>query len=145
MNNPLVIDSFPYNGEEILDIRLNEMKNVCDFHLIVESSFTQSRQKKPFYFEENKDRYKDFLDKIVYVKINQCKSGVYWEQENFIRECIFDGMNQLQSEKNIILKPTDYLLVSDADEIVKGDILQKVVESKPLEPLSFNLYFIAYY
>ena len=66
----MIIDCFPFFNElDVLDIRLNILNEVVDKFVLVEASKTQSKIDKPFYFEQNKNRYSKFLDKIVHIKI----------------------------------------------------------------------------
>ena len=60
----MIIDCFPFFNElDVLDIRLNILNEVVDKFVLVEASKTQSKIDKPFYFEQNKNRYSKFLDK----------------------------------------------------------------------------------
>jgi len=71
-----------FNELDLLEIRLNELKDVVDKFVIVEASFTFSSKPKPFYFEENKDRYSKFLDKIIYVKVEELPYFAPKKKEN---------------------------------------------------------------
>ena len=56
-----IYDSFLfYNELDILEIRLNELNNVVDYFILVESSVTHQGQSKPFIFDENKERFAKF-------------------------------------------------------------------------------------
>lgn len=60
-----IIDVFSFCGEmDLLDIRLNILNDYVDKFVICESDLTFTGLKKPLYFLENKDRYKQFLPKI---------------------------------------------------------------------------------
>ena len=58
-----------FNELDLLEVRLNELKNVVDKFVIVEASFTHSSKPKEFCFENNKERYQEFLDQIIYWKV----------------------------------------------------------------------------
>ena len=65
-----IYDCFNFFNElDILEIRLNVLYEHVDYFVIVESSITHSGEEKPFYFEENKERYSKFLDKIIHYKV----------------------------------------------------------------------------
>jgi beta-1,4-mannosyl-glycoprotein beta-1,4-N-acetylglucosaminyltransferase len=65
-----IYDSFLfYNELDILEIRLNELNNVVDYFILVESSVTHQGQSKPFIFDENKERFAKFADKIIHIKV----------------------------------------------------------------------------
>ena len=58
-----------FNELDILELRLNILEPYVDFFVICESSVTHSGEPKPFYFEENKERFSKFLHKIIHLKI----------------------------------------------------------------------------
>ena len=67
-----IYDCFNFFNElDLLEIRLNTLKDSVDYFVIVESNVTHSGQFKPLYYEENKERFKSFEDKIIhYVVMN---------------------------------------------------------------------------
>ena len=51
----MIVDCFPFFNElDLLEIRLNILKDVVDKFVLVEASKTQTKLDKPFYFEDNK-------------------------------------------------------------------------------------------
>ena len=57
-----IYDCFNFFNElDILELRLNILYEYVDYFVIVESDVTHSGEKKPFYFEDNKERYSKFL------------------------------------------------------------------------------------
>lgn len=65
-----IIDCFMFFQElDLLEIRLNYLDPHVDIFVIVEACQTFTGKEKPFVFEENKNRYKKFLKKIIYFKI----------------------------------------------------------------------------
>lgn len=65
-----IYDTFCFFNElDILELRLNILDPVVDYFVICESSVTHTGQPKPYYFEENKERYSKFLHKIIHLKI----------------------------------------------------------------------------
>ncbi len=58
-----------FNEFDILELRLNILDPVVDYFVLCESDRTHSGQEKPFYFEENKERFAKFLPKIIHLKI----------------------------------------------------------------------------
>lgn len=108
----MIIDCFPFFNElDILEIRLNELSSFVDRFVLVEASKTQSLKDKPFYFEENKQRFSEFLHKIIHVKVLDYPEKGGWAMENFQRNSIVSGLLKLN------LKEDDTILISDADEI----------------------------
>ena len=119
-----------FNELDLLEIRLNELKDVVDKFVIVEASFTFSSKPKPFYFEENKDRYSKFLDKIIYVKVEELpyfapkkrRMGTVHnrhEVEHYQRNCTWDGLLNCNDK--------DIILIGDIDEIPLAD---SILEAK---------------
>ncbi len=108
----MMYDCFPFFNElDLLEIRLNTLNKVVDKFILVEASKTQSLVDKPFYFEENKGRYKEFLDKIIHVKVEDHPATGGWAMENFQRNCIVRGLCQANLMSN------DTVAISDLDEI----------------------------
>jgi len=58
-----------FNELELLDLRLMTLNDVVDFFVLVEANRTHTGAPKEFIFEKNKDMFAEYLDKIIYVKI----------------------------------------------------------------------------
>lgn len=58
-----------FNELDLLELRLNILDPYVDYFVLSEASVTHTGQPKPFYFEENKERYAKFLHKIIHLKI----------------------------------------------------------------------------
>jgi beta-1,4-mannosyl-glycoprotein beta-1,4-N-acetylglucosaminyltransferase len=117
----MLLDCFPFFNElDVLELRLNILDKVVDKFILVEASKTQTKLDKPFYFEENKNRYSKFLDKIIHIKIEEFPEENGWEMENFQRNCISNGVNQID------LNDDDYIAVSDVDEIWDPNIVTQL-------------------
>ena len=64
-----IYDAFLFFNElDLLEIRLEMMYNQVDYFILSECDTTFSGVPKPFYFEENKERYSKYIDKIIHVK-----------------------------------------------------------------------------
>jgi beta-1,4-mannosyl-glycoprotein beta-1,4-N-acetylglucosaminyltransferase len=106
-----ILDSFPFNNElDILEIRLNELIDVIDFHIIVESKYNQVGNKKELYYQQNKKRFKKFHHKIIHIIVNDIPSfrdtkDLGWKNENHVRNCIQRGFSKIpyKLEKSDIL------------------------------------------
>ena len=60
---PQVIDAFMFNNElDVLNFRLHELNEHVDKFVIYENSWTFSGNKKPLYFEENKEMFSKFSE-----------------------------------------------------------------------------------
>lgn len=115
-----VYDCFTFFNElELLDLRLNLLNNKVDYFVIVEMNRTQRGEKKEYIFEENKHKYKRYLNKIIHIKVdadllinieNNIKDGSKnWILENYQRNCIMRGLKNCNLE--------DIVMISDIDEI----------------------------
>lgn len=117
-----VYDCFTfYNEFELLELRLKSLWDIVDYFVLVEASKTQANEPKPFYFEERKKDFEEFLPKIKHIKINMeiPYSGVGdWSIENSQRNCIEKGLEDAE--------PDDLVFISDLDEIPSIDILQRI-------------------
>jgi len=142
----MLIDAFTfYNELDLLEIRLNELYDVVDKFIIVEANKTQSLIAKPFNFETNIDRYKKFLDKIVYIKVEDCPSNDknLWTMENFQRNCVMRGLDQIGINEN------DLIMISDMDEIPRASSIKTCLNHPEISQLpvyvldnDFYVYFM---
>lgn len=63
---PKVYDIMLFNGElDILEIRLKVLNETVNKFILVESCITFSGKPKPYYYEENKDRYLAYSNKYL--------------------------------------------------------------------------------
>lgn len=137
-----VFDCFPFFNEgELLQIRLNELKDVVDFHVIVESDTThQGARKGEYWLETHKKQFAEFWDKIIYVKLkDEFPDGTNpWQRERWQRDAITQGAKDLTAE--------DILIISDADEIPKASAVRAFTKEMGLAtlPMSLHYYFLNY-
>lgn len=124
-NTGVIADGFIfYNELDILQIRLEELYPVVDRFVLVESDKTFRGKPKPYVFEENKDRYAQYLDKLIHIKL--VDNNIFsidpqrepWEREYWQRAQIARGFEDLQ--------PDDIVIVSDVDEIPRREIVPKL-------------------
>jgi beta-1,4-mannosyl-glycoprotein beta-1,4-N-acetylglucosaminyltransferase len=59
-----------FNELDLLELRLETLNPLVDYFIICESIKTHSNLPKPLYYQENKDRYKKFQDKIIHIVID---------------------------------------------------------------------------
>ncbi len=138
-----VYDCFIFFNElETLDIRFNELYDHVDHFVIVEANETFSGIAKPYYFEVNKERYAQFLDKIIYIKLDklptawneQCvgkyldekaynenqENNFAWMREFYQRNQLMQGLKDCNSD--------DVIILSDCDEIPEGRSIKRIKE-----------------
>lgn len=117
-----VYDCFTfYNEFELLELRLKSLWDIVDYFVIVEANKTFSNQPKPFYFEERKDEFKEFLPKIRHIKgvVDLPFNGPGdWTIENAQRDLISKGLEDAE--------PDDLIFISDLDEIPDPNILNRL-------------------
>jgi beta-1,4-mannosyl-glycoprotein beta-1,4-N-acetylglucosaminyltransferase len=107
-----------FNELELLELRLHELWPVVDHFVVVEATRTHSGKPKPLYFEENRSRFSDFRDKIIYIRVEDMPvSRDAWVLENFQRNCIRRGLAGC--------RPDDFILVSDLDEIPRASTVEQ--------------------
>lgn len=118
-----IYDCFTFFNElDLLEIRLNELNDSVDYFVIVEANKTHTGIPKEYIFEKNKKKFKKFLPKIIYVKINSPfnKLKNSWVLENYQRNQIINGL------KNC--KPEDIIFISDLDEIPNKKDFKKIIK-----------------
>jgi beta-1,4-mannosyl-glycoprotein beta-1,4-N-acetylglucosaminyltransferase len=143
-----IYDSFLFFNElDLLEIRLNVLNDVVDYFVLVEASTTHQGAEKPFIYEENKERFSAFIDKIIHVKIEDTPDTYTGRPENiedsiwnhilqtkafnrftephygrifYQRECKIRGLINCSDE--------DIILSSDVDEIPDPEILKRLNE-----------------
>ncbi|MEM9631041.1 MAG: hypothetical protein AAGA50_06935 [Pseudomonadota bacterium] len=127
-----LFDCFVFHNEfDLLEIRLREMGDHVDHFVLVEANQTQRGGTKPYYFDENRERFAKWSDKIIDLQVEFPDElppalGVYknrrkkdWERENFQRNCIARALDTCT--------PNDLILLSDVDEIVRKTVLEDVL------------------
>lgn len=107
-----VFDCFTFFNElDLLEIRLNIMDRYVDYFVIVESAKSFTLKNKPYNYEANKERFKAFAHKIIYLKIDFEGHGSAWGYEFQQRNHIFTALIRAGA------KPNDLAFISDIDEI----------------------------
>lgn len=127
-----VFECFPFFNElDILEIHLNVLAPLVDYFVIVEATRNFMGREKPLYFQENRDRFAAFSDKIIHVIVDDLPSELDAASEpeeiratGFKREALQrSAMNRGLREA----RPDDLIIVSDVDEIIKPDVFEKAL------------------
>jgi beta-1,4-mannosyl-glycoprotein beta-1,4-N-acetylglucosaminyltransferase len=152
-----IYDSFLFFNElDLLEIRLNILYPYVDFFIISEQSKTHSGLEKEWIFEQNKDRFAKFEDKIIYHK-QDTEDFEYHDYSNL--QLIENPSSKYEENKNRIINffnkashfpkdakhycrdylhremlhfcydmcdDDDVILISDLDEIPNPKILQNL-------------------
>jgi beta-1,4-mannosyl-glycoprotein beta-1,4-N-acetylglucosaminyltransferase len=113
----LVYDCFTFFNElDLLEIRLNVLFEAVDKFVLVEADRTFTNKEKPFYFDENKEKYKQFSNKIIHIKIvDYPETKNAWDMEHYQRNQIVRGL--------IGCSLDDTVLIADIDEIPNPEII----------------------
>lgn len=125
------------NEMELLELRLAELAEVVDYFVIAEASVTHLGQPKPFRLEENMDRYEEYLDKIVYVKVEDAPAydpADPYRVVHFQRDAIMRGLAPLA-------RPGDRIMLSDLDEIPDPEIVKANLDKPNWVHLQNRLYY----
>lgn len=143
VTRPKVYDCFPFFNEfDLLDIRLNELDDIVDEFILVESNLTYSGKPKPLYFDENKIKYRRFLPKLTHVVYTEGATGTD-RHDNWVRE---EG--QRDKMKEILVtkcQPTDVVISSDLDEVPRNTAVRDYVLSHVKDGLMMLHQKYAYY
>ena len=131
-----IYDCFSFFNElDILEIRLNVLNDIVDKFVIVEAVKTHTGKDKPLYFLENKERFKNFEDKIIHIIVDDIPPLTStWVLENYQRNCILRGLKDC--------KDNDIIMISDADEIPDPKVVMKVKDKPGIKSLKmFGFYY----
>lgn len=143
-----MLDCFTfYNEIELLTYRLNLLKDVIDYFIIVESTHTFTGHEKQLYYNENKHLFEEFQDKIIHIIVDDfphkypninIQNRDQWTNEDYQRNCINRGL--------VNLNDSDYIIISDLDEIPNPTILHsiKINNVKLDEVVSLEMDFYYY-
>lgn len=141
-----IVDCFMfYNELDLLNYRLHILNDVVDYFIIVESMYTFMGNEKKLFYNENKELFKDFNEKIIHIIVDEVpyntpnvNNNEQWINEIFQRNAISRGFHFIE------LCSDDLLIIADLDEIPDPNTLDKI--KKGLIQVGFNTLFLdAYY
>jgi beta-1,4-mannosyl-glycoprotein beta-1,4-N-acetylglucosaminyltransferase len=105
----------------MLRFRLEELKDVVDYFVLVESDMTFNKNRKHFIFEDNKHLFDSY--NIIHVKHFSSKFDSAWDNEKQQRNAIMDGLNVISP------KFSDIIIINDVDEIPNRETLLSLKNS----------------
>lgn len=120
----MIYDCIPFFNElDILKLRMQILSPYVDKFVLEESTVTFSGEPKEMIFATNRDMFREFEDKILYVAVdNSPMSGVTThERDKFQKNQLLRAMSDA--------KPDDIVIFSDVDEIPNPKALQKIVQN----------------
>jgi len=107
-----VYDTFIfYNELDLLELRLRTLYDHVDVFVLCESDLTLTNHAKPYIFEQHKQRFAPWLDKIRHVKYTSLADRNYWNNADLQRDAIIAGLADANDD--------DIVIYSDVDEIVR--------------------------
>ncbi len=117
----MVYDCFQFFNElDMLKIRLNVMSPIVDKFVISEATETFSGLKKPLYYEENKEMFAQFADKIIHVVVDDTPEGYTHDRDTFQKNAVTRGLKECTDE--------DIIIFSDLDEIPNPEKIQEILK-----------------
>lgn len=131
-----VYDCFIFFNElELLHLRLNELKDVVDYFVIVEAGITFQNQRRDLVLERElaEGRLEAFRDKIRYIVADSLPEGDAWAKENAQRRLLDKGLTDCRAG--------DLILISDADEIPSAAAVSSYDPSMGLRGFDQKLYY----
>lgn len=121
----MIYDCFTFFNElDLLEIRLNILKDVVDRFIVVEATQTHQGAPKPLLLQENIARFAPFKGKLIHVIADNPPSssgaprdanGNNWVIENWQRAKIDEALQNCQDD--------DVIIVSDLDEIPRPEAI----------------------
>lgn len=108
----MIVDCFTFSDQlDVLEIRLNTLAPYVDRFVLCESPYTHSTkaEKKRLYFDENKDRFKQFNITHLIIPDHQKYMGPHCEPYFYQVRYMINGLSDLKGD--------DIVLISDFDEI----------------------------
>jgi beta-1,4-mannosyl-glycoprotein beta-1,4-N-acetylglucosaminyltransferase len=113
------IDTFLFNGDWIVKLRLKYLSDYVDYFYVVESWYTHSGQKKEFlYTEKYKDWFEPYASKVrFHILTEPFSTTSAWIEENSQRNAILPRIIADFPKGNY------HLAVCDADEIYRTDVI----------------------
>ncbi len=127
----MIYDAFTFWNElDLLEIRLNILDPYVDKFILTEARETFSGKEKPLYYEENKERFAKWSDKIIHIV-----PGLVKTDDPFVRA----GYQKDYFRNHLDLKDDDIVYFGDLDEIWKP---QEIADDKiyNLKQLNYSYY-----
>lgn len=118
----MIYDCFQFFNElDILKIRLHVLSPVVDRFVISEATETFSGLKKPLYYEENKEMFAEFEEKIIHVVVDDTPQGGTHERDTFQKNAVTRGLAGCTDD--------DIVIFSDLDEIPNPDKIREILQN----------------
>lgn len=130
----MIYDAFLFRDEwTCLDVRMHELEDVVDHHILVEADWTFQGDNKALYFTS--DAYRRALGGLggKYSRPIRCQPlrgdpfphGASWAREAYAREAI----NEALGHPSIQAADDDYVILGDVDELPAADVIEGAIEA----------------
>ena len=121
----MVYDLIPFFNElDILKLRLGILDKYVDKFIIEEATVTFSGESKELCFDKNRELFKDYLDKIVYITVDDTPSDVTThERDYYQKNCLKRGLEEVGATAD------DVLIFGDVDEIPNPSVLEDIIKN----------------
>lgn len=116
----MVLDAFTFFNElDLLELRFEILDKYVDHFILVESRETFTGIPKPLYYEENKERFSKWNNKIIHIVC----SNMQIERVAFERHW---ACYELIEKELLKYSPSDIAFCSDLDEVWNGEVLNLI-------------------
>ena len=117
----MVYDCFQFFNElDILKLRLHVLSDVVDRFVISESTVTFSGDPKPLFYEENKEQFREFEDRIIHVVVDDTPMECDAYARDHHQKCaVARGLKDAKDD--------DIVIFSDVDEIPNPQMLENLL------------------
>lgn len=137
----MIYDCFIFFDElDLLEVRLEEIYPVVDRFVLCEAPTTFSGKPKELFFENNKQRFARYLDKIEHIICELPANGSSWDREHAQRRAMSKALQNLTAH--------DWIFISDCDEIPERSTIGKAIQTLKDNPqyvgplaLTYQLYY----
>ena len=117
----MVYDCFQFFNElDILKLRMHVLNDVVDKFVISEATVTFSGEKKPLYFQENREMFREFENKIIHKVVDDTPMDTSAFMRDSHQKCaVARGLEGAKDD--------DIVIFSDVDEIPNPEAVKKVL------------------
>lgn len=139
----MIFDCFTFFNElDLLELRLEILSPYVDKFILVESKQTFSGNDKPLYYQENKERFAKWNDKIVHIVApNMEIKELAFERHWLCYELIEQKLIEYNFRLHFTNEQEDIAFCSDLDEIWNPNILNKIDDQiHSLAQLNYSYY-----
>ena len=137
-----IVDCFIfYNETELLNVRLHELYDVVYYFILVEGTKTFTGNDKKLYYNENKDMFSKYNNKIIHIIVEDYpKTNNSWDREIHQINCISRGIKQIS------LNNEDIIMITDVDEIPSYDFVnsikyKNIIQNNSVYSIGMKLYY----